>query len=892
MTSYQAYLPSDFNSNVKLLHRKRLMNKIYGIMLLLLIPCMTYAQAAPTKLWGEVKNTSGEAMDFASIVVMNPNLPNKILASTYTGDDGKYQITVRCDCDSLMLRVSRIEMKSVVMKIPNRSGECNIETDAKTIELREVTVKAKKMYSRGDTINYNVASFLSSSDQTIADVLKKMPGITVSKNGQISYQGKPIKNFYIEGLDLMKGHYGIATNSIDPKNVGSVQVLESHQDIKALKGLQPEEQASINIRLKEGVKGVLNLIATLGGGYGNETLWNNAAIATYFKRNKQFLATYKGNNSGEDLSQELYSFDEDYSRTSTISSITMPSVPGIDKRLYYFNRSHSITFNNAYRVGKFGELGVNAAYFHDKDKRSHWSNISNILPDGSQNVVEEVMTGTVKQEKAYGDISYLDNRDQQYMKEQVKFDWDRTHANSRIVAGDKPIDQLGMVDSYRLLNKFHLTNRSSEYKGYEFLSLINLEKRPHSLAVSPNLFSEVIPIGVLDQQVDIHHFSTENNFCLLSAWRIGEVNIHPSATIDYQHNTLSSSLANFRNDLKFNFINAGFGARATYNREKLYVSFNMPIRYKYFQLEDIVKGQTTKKSGLRVEPNISLTYNINSNHQLNLNSNISYSTPIIENLYTNNILTSYRQLSAYDVTGLFEGLSQSSSLGYSFKNILTMTFAGINLLWYHQKPEVLYGSYYDDISMRTISRHTKEKANTFTAKLHGSQGFDWKQLKVGASLSYSYYDNPLLLQDVVLRYTGRAIAANMDITIAPFKWLSVSYQGGYYQMKTQQNEGQRLPWLRTVNNSASLNFTLPAGIMFLTSLNHYYNNFNSGDKSFLLLNAEANYTIKRFSFALSCDNLLNLKTYSYSNKSALTETRSVYNIRPRSILLKVRFRII
>ena len=70
------------------------------------------------------------------------------------------------------------------------------------------------------------------------------------------------------------------------------------------------------------------------------------------------------------------------------------------------------------------------------------------------------MTGTAKQEKAYGDISYLDNRDQHYMKEQVKFDWDRTHANSRIVAGNKPIDQLGMVDSYRLLNKFHLTNRS------------------------------------------------------------------------------------------------------------------------------------------------------------------------------------------------------------------------------------------------------------------------------------------------------------------------------------------------------------------------------------------------------------------------------------------------
>ncbi len=38
---------------------------------------------------------------------MNPNLPNKILASTYTGDDGKYQITVRCDCDTRSIRLSQ-----------------------------------------------------------------------------------------------------------------------------------------------------------------------------------------------------------------------------------------------------------------------------------------------------------------------------------------------------------------------------------------------------------------------------------------------------------------------------------------------------------------------------------------------------------------------------------------------------------------------------------------------------------------------------------------------------------------------------------------------------------------------------------------------------------------
>ena len=370
--------------------------KCLYMLFLLFVPCSLYSQTAQTKLWGNVKNTSGEVMDFASIIVANPQSPNKILASAYTDEQGKYQVTVGCNSDSLLLRVSRIEMKPVVMKIPNRSGEHNIVADAKTIELREVTVKAKKVYSRGDTINYNVASFLSSSDQSIADVLKKMPGIAVAKNGQISYQGKPIKNFYIEGLDLMKGHYNIATNNIDPKNVGMVQVLESHQDIKALKGLRPEEQASINIRLKAGVKGVFNLITTLGNGYGNNTLWNNGAIATYFKRNNQFLSTYKGNNTGEDLSQELYSFDNDYSRTNAISGITMPSAPGIDKRFYYFNHSHNATFNNVYRIGKSGELGINAAYLYDKDERSSRSNTSNMLPDGLRNVVEETMAGTAE----------------------------------------------------------------------------------------------------------------------------------------------------------------------------------------------------------------------------------------------------------------------------------------------------------------------------------------------------------------------------------------------------------------------------------------------------------------------------------------------------------------
>lgn len=841
---------------------------------------------------GVVKNTDGCGMDFVCVTASPTNAPKNISASAFTDENGKFRLAVNDDCDSLILKASSVEIAPTQIIIPNYTGCYDLIVDQRTVELREVVVKSKKVYSQGDTINYNVGSFLSQTDQSIADVLKKMPGISVSDAGQISYQGKPIKNLYIEGLDLMKGHYGIATNNIDPNNIATVQVLENHQDIKALKGLRPEEQASINLRLKEGVKGVFNLIATLGGGYGDEGLWNNSAIATYFRRNSQYLVTYKGNNTGEDLSQELYSFDNDYSRTSNISSISMPSAPGIDKMFYYFNQSHNATFNNVYRVGKSGEFGINAAYLNDRDTRSSSASTTNFLPDGGQNIVDEVMRGTARMHKAYGDLTYLNNGDENYLKEQLKFDWSKTDADSRILAGDEDIVQIGKTDTYRLLNKFHMTHRNSEDRGFEISSLVNLEKRPHSLYVSPNLFPDMIMGDMLYQHVDYRNISTENSAGLLSALKIGNFTLHPSAIVNYHHNALESRLDAMRNDLTLDYLDAGLAAEIMFNIRKFHASLYMPMKYRLFRLDNMVDGIITDKNRFRVEPSLNLTYKVNSSHNLNASAALNYMTPSIETLYSGYILTSYRQLSAYDVAGLYEGMNQNYSLKYDFKNILSMSFAGAEIMWNRQSPEVLYGSYYDGIVQHTISYRTSENSDMFSAKVHGSQGFDWRRLKIGASVTYSYYDSPLLVQNDVLRYTGNSLGVNADISLTPFKWLAVSYQGNYSQSATQPKRGERFPWLRAVSNKGTLDFTIPGGVTLSTSLYHYYNNFNDGDRSFLLLNAEAKYSIKRFSFTLSCDNLLNRKTYVYSNLSALTESRAIYNIRPRSILLKIRFRIL
>lgn len=81
-----------------------------------------------------------------------------------------------------------------------------------------------------------------------------MPGIEVSNNGEISYQGKPINKVNIEGLDLMGAQYNQATQNMPAEAVAQVQIMERNQPIKALEGKVSNDRATLNLKLKRGYK--------------------------------------------------------------------------------------------------------------------------------------------------------------------------------------------------------------------------------------------------------------------------------------------------------------------------------------------------------------------------------------------------------------------------------------------------------------------------------------------------------------------------------------------------------------------------------------------------------------------------------------------------------------
>ena len=183
---------------------------------------------------GHVADKEDGAPVAGAIVTARDSL-GKPLGYTTTSASGDFVLRPRGGGTTAQLDFSTMGYRR--QSIPADAGRMLVLLTPEATGIREVTIRAPRLSFRGDTVSYNVSRFTEAQDRSIADVLRKMPGIEVAKSGEIRYNGQPINNFYIEGLDMLDGRYGQATNNIAPQDVASVEVMENHQPIKALKDM-------------------------------------------------------------------------------------------------------------------------------------------------------------------------------------------------------------------------------------------------------------------------------------------------------------------------------------------------------------------------------------------------------------------------------------------------------------------------------------------------------------------------------------------------------------------------------------------------------------------------------------------------------------------------------
>ena len=143
-------------------------------------------------LKGIIKDNKNRGIQSASVSLLDES--EDILGYNFTDEDGNYSITFeKPKTDNITIEIACLSYHktSKIISLSNRNQ--NFSLEEKIEELNEVVVESgKKIRIAQDTTFIKVASFGNKTELTVEDILKKLPGIEVLKDGTIKAHGKTI----------------------------------------------------------------------------------------------------------------------------------------------------------------------------------------------------------------------------------------------------------------------------------------------------------------------------------------------------------------------------------------------------------------------------------------------------------------------------------------------------------------------------------------------------------------------------------------------------------------------------------------------------------------------------------------------------------------------------
>ncbi len=251
---------------------------------------------------GYVRDTTGNAISFASVLLKDPS-NNSVLSYTTTDDLGFFKIPLKNQPDSLILSARCIGFNPTNSTLFRSAFENIQEIFLSPIgmPLREVVVRGEALpvVVRSDTIEYNAASFSDSTEFSVEDLLKKLPGMQVNENGTITLNGQAVEKVMIEGDDLFGSNYQLATRNVRADNIARIQAIQRYQDNPLLKRFQDSDRLVLNLVFKEEKKRANSGSMVVGSGYGEELKgFLHLNFFSLSKKDKLYLIG-NANNTGE-----------------------------------------------------------------------------------------------------------------------------------------------------------------------------------------------------------------------------------------------------------------------------------------------------------------------------------------------------------------------------------------------------------------------------------------------------------------------------------------------------------------------------------------------------------------------------------------------------------------
>jgi len=174
----------------------------------------------------------------------------------------------------------------------------NVAMDDISKTLNEVIVQseAPPVTLINDTVQYNAGSFKTAPNANVEQLLKKLPGVKVEKDGTIKAQGEKVNRVLVDGKEFFGSDPKVATKNLPADAVDKVQVYDKQSDQAQLTGFDDGNyEKTINLKLKKDKK--KGMFGKVSAGAGTNERYEGKFNVNSFKGARQLSVIGMGNNS-------------------------------------------------------------------------------------------------------------------------------------------------------------------------------------------------------------------------------------------------------------------------------------------------------------------------------------------------------------------------------------------------------------------------------------------------------------------------------------------------------------------------------------------------------------------------------------------------------------------
>ncbi len=277
------------------------LNKLGLLIFLVANTLMLSAQSTTIK--GIVSDTLQQPLTGATVVLLQQS--DSVMTSfSITADDGDFTLS-DINAGDYILQITFLGYQNYsqpfTLKVNKKEqfiGIIPLRPQGKLLD--EVVIKAEHvpMSIKNDTIEYNAAAYKVKPNAAVEDLLKKMPGIAVNRDGSVTAQGEQVEKVLVDGKEFFGNDPTIATQNLPADAVNKVQVFDEKSETAEFTGIEDGQRSkTLNLTLKEDKK--KGYFGNITGGYGTDNRYEGKLNLNRFSNDFQLSTIGRLNNINE-----------------------------------------------------------------------------------------------------------------------------------------------------------------------------------------------------------------------------------------------------------------------------------------------------------------------------------------------------------------------------------------------------------------------------------------------------------------------------------------------------------------------------------------------------------------------------------------------------------------